>query len=1370
MKKILGLDLGSTSIGWAFVHEADTENETTKIIDAGVRVVPLTTDEINNFGNGQTIATNADRRLKRSARRNLQRFKLRRKVLLELLVKNGFISAANEIPENGEKSTFRNWKLRSKAATEKVELNELAIVLMMLNKKRGYKSSRKTKSVEEDGSAVDAVDLSLKLKHQNLTPGQYLFQQLTTASKFVKPDFYASDLNDEIGAILKEQSKYHSEIDNAFQEKFLSPSTKAQCLNFLKKDKKIELCEVPKKRIEKQYFYFQQRSLAVTESIPLETLAFVLTEIKGEVDKVSGYLGAISDRSKILRTNDLTVGQYLFSKLLKDPHNPLKNIIFYRQDYVDEFNKIWETQSKFHTVLTDELQKELRDLVIFYQRRLKSQKHLVAACEFAAQVQIKDPLNSGKSIYLKKKAAPKSSPMFQEFRLLQSLNNLRVKELKTGESFCVDEENYKLLYSWLQLKRSLTDKEIIRILKVNTEDFELNLKEVIGNRTRSAFIDALQKIIVLTGHDEIDISMKRNPQEIESDLRSFCGGLGINETLLDFDAYSYDFEKQLYYRVWHLLYSAEEDEHIKEELLDWLKIDHTMLRAFYAIPLEDDFSSVSTWAIRRLLPHLKSGLDIDSACSKYSEKNPKKAFQHSVYLTKEENENRELKPKLDLIKQGELRNPVVEKITNQLINMVNAIIEDSSLGRPDEIRIEMARELKASNDERNSLSKAISKNQKRNQEIKDLLLREFGVALKGRVTPNDILRYKLWIECNKISVYTGNRIQGSDLFNGEYDIEHIIPKSKFFDDSFTNKTLCERKINEEKGNDTAYTYFEKKGTEQLEQFLKRVDYLFKLGFSSNGEHGISRRKKEILLTPNDKIPDDFITRQLQETRFITRKASEILHEITRKITFTTGSVTKKLREDWGLVDVLKELNWDKYSQIEGRTEIIEGRNGERLKRIKDWDKRNDHRHHAMDAITVALTKPAFIQLFNNMNAENKKHYALLSNHTQNGKVIKPFENIRTEARLKLGAIFISHKAKNKVTTPNINYIQTRYGRVKVTQSQDVPRGQLHKETVYGSSKFYNTRFIKITANTTLEEVHQISNQRYKEVILKRLGEFNGDMSVAFGGKNALSKKPIFLDDDQKYQLPDKIKITELQDRFTIRKAIGPDLKIDKVVDPKIREILAQRKNELGDKNAFVNLDENPIWLNEEAGIRVKSVAISGVNNATPLHFKRNHLGEYLLDENGMRIPNDFVSLGNNHHVAIFRDLEGNLQEEVVSFYEAVSRKKRGEEVIQKAHPKGWEFVFTLKQNDMFVIPSESFNPAEIDPNDPDSYPIISQRLFRVQKLTSKDYWFRHHLETTVTNDIKNITFIHVQSLQRLEGLVKCRINHLGKITQWNICD
>ena len=119
--------------------------------------------------------------------------------------------------------------------------------------------------------------------------------------------------------------------------------------------------------------------------------------------------------------------------------------------------------------------------------------------------------------------------------------------------------------------------------------------------------------------------------------------------------------------------------------------------------------------------------------------------------------------------------------------------------------------------------------------------------------------------------------------------------------------------------------------------------------------------------------------------------------------------------------------------------------------------------------------------------------------------------------------------------------------------------------------------------------------------------------------------------------------------------------------------------------------------------------------------------------------------------------------------EAVARCVQGLPVVDKAYNRevGWTFLFTMKQNEYFLFPDEKsgFNPQEMDLSDPENYARISPHLFRVQKLASKNYMFRHHLETTVNEEkqLKNITWRLIQNTAALEGIVKVRINHIGEI-------
>ena len=538
------------------------------------------------------------------------------------------------------------------------------------------------------------------------------------------------------------------------------------------------------------------------------------------------------------------------------------------------------------------------------------------------------------------------------------------------------------------------------------------------------------------------------------------------------------------------------------------------------------------------------------------------------------------------------------------------------------------------------------------------------------------------------------------------------------------------------------------------------------------------------------IPGGFIERDLRNTQYIAKKALSMLNEISRCVVATSGSITDKLREDWQLVDVMKELNWEKYKAL-GLVEYFEDKDGKQIGRIKDWSKRNDHRHHAMDALTVAFTKEVFIQYFNNKNASlnpNTNEYAIKNKYFQNGRAIAPIplNEFRAEAKKHLENTLISIKAKNKVITNNINKTKKRGG--VNTKKQQTPRGQLHLETIYGCCRQYLTKEEKVNASFDVSKIATVSSSVYRDALLKRLQEHHNDPKKAFAGRNSLDKRPVWLDKEQIRKVPEKVKTVTFETIYTIRKEISPDLRVDKIIDSGVRKMLTGRLKEYGNdaKKAFSNLDEKPIWLNKEKGIPIKRVTISGISNAQSLHVKKDKDGKPVLDGNGRNIPVDFVNTGNNHHVAVYRrpvidkngqmviDENGNLkyelEEVVVTFFDAVTRVNLGQPIIDKDYKasEGWQFLFSMKQNEYFVFPNKKtgFNPKEIDLLDADNYGLISPNLFRVQKFTHKNYVFRHHLETTIKDTssiLRGITWIDFRSSKGLDSIVKVRVNHIGQI-------
>lgn len=724
MKRILGLDLGTTSIGWALVNESDIENEKSSIVKTGVRVIPLTTDQENDFQKGKSITINSDRTLKRGARRNLHRYKMRRDALIKILTENRIISEGQVLTEDGTESTFETWKLRAQAAEKQISTEDFARVLLAINKKRGYKSNRRAKD-EEDGKAVDGMEIAIRLQHEKLTPGQLVMQRFDKGRKSI-PEFYRSDLQAEFDKIWDKQKDYYPDV--------LSDELKLE-LKGKNKQATWKICEIPfnisgirfsEKGFELKKLQYQLRVLALNDKLDLERLAVVFQEINQQIYNSSGYLGKISDRSKQLILNDLTVGQYLYKQLKADPHNRLKNQVFYRKDYENEFDRIWSIQAKGReNIFNEELRVRIKKEIIFYQRRLKSQKGLISICELEGRkIEIeKNGIKRKKTVG--PRVIPRSSPLFQEFKIWQILNNLKLYNTDRHTTYTISEldkdvEIRESLFEILNSGGKMTAKSVLKYIVDKPKEWKIDNYEYLeGNNTNEQIKKAFEKVLELSGHDP-----EKNYSK--TDLIEVLHHLGINTEILNFDSdlEGKAFEKQPSYQFWHLMYSYEgDDSDTGDELLSKMLqkkfgFSVELVKPFLNIVFQDDYGSLSTRAIKKILPHLKAGHDYFEACQLAG-------YNHSHSETKEEREKRVLDDFLEILPKNSLRNPVVEKILNQMVNVVNAIFKE--YGKPDEIRVELARELKKSAKERQETTRAINSANARHETLKKRTIRGLSI-------------------------------------------------------------------------------------------------------------------------------------------------------------------------------------------------------------------------------------------------------------------------------------------------------------------------------------------------------------------------------------------------------------------------------------------------------------------------------------------------------------------------------------------------------------------------------------------------------------------------------------------------------------------
>jgi CRISPR-associated endonuclease Csn1 len=480
----------------------------------------------------------------------------------------------------------------------------------------------------------------------------------------------------------------------------------------------------------------------------------------------------------------------------------------------------------------------------------------------------------------------------------------------------------------------------------------------------------------------------------------------------------------------------------------------------------------------------------------------------------------------------------VLRVQNELRKVVNNLI--AAYGPPDRIRVEVAREVGKSARER---SEDLMRNRAREKERKKAAdkLKEGGISEPSR---DDIEKWLLWEECNRQCPYTGRMIDFAALFqSGEFQVEHIWPRWRSLDDSFANKTLCHRDFNLRKSNRTPFEAFEH-DAEAWENALKRVrDFA-----GPPGRVAIKARRFAAT-----EIPADFAARQLTDTGYAARQAVGFLKMLFPdlgqagevRVATLSGRVTSRLRHNWGLNNILSGT-------------------GEKT--------RADHRHHAIDALVVALAHPGYTQRlsrwFQARDAATPKSEPALD---------PPFSDVRAQADRKVADIVVSHRVRRKVSGP------------------------LHKDTTYGDA-----------------------------------GPAEGSGGIAY--RWFVTRKPV----------------EALTKSLLADDAAWPD-------PTKRDQVRAWVDAHGGDpKKAFTN--GYPTVSKGGAPIRKVRIRVKQQQKLmAPL-------------------KTGYADLGNNHHMAVFRHIDGRVETEIVSLFEAADRLRLHQPVIQKSL-NGAPLVMSLAQGD-----------------------------------------------------------------------------------------
>jgi len=931
MAIVLGLDLGTNSIGWALI---DDEKE--KIIGAGSRIFP---EGVVNLGEGEGRETskNASRTEARGKRRQFFRRRLRRRYLLRVLAKNKMcpivyekvkVWTNNEVFEDEQ---FIDWirlnpyELRAKAIQEEISLFELGRIFYHMIQRRGFLSNSRSAGTDDNEKGV-IFKGDVKIGKIGITETQDNVEEFKTLGTYLK----------QIQP--KEYEPYVANLE----------------------------------RIRNRYTT--------------------------------------------------------------------------RQMYIDEFELIWEKQASLHTELTEELKTLLggrkkdgysNDGVLFHQRPLRSQKHLVGKCSFET----------------KKTKCQLSAIPFEEFRVYQWINTVECNGKKLNES----ERN--VLTNQLFSKEKVKFMALRKAIKKADSSFQFNYKDddnIVGTHTISQLSN--KKYF---GDNWFNLSEKEQED------------------------------------IWHVLYSFEDKDALKNYANRKWGFDDSKADKISKFRLKDGYANLSRKAINNILPFLKLGVVYDKAVAlggiknafgnewnkfsekdkqffidsiddiagkgkkggyidelkeylkneyDFSEKQLNKLYHHSANI-----EAKQLLNKLpDNVKADKeiqsIRNPIVITALFEIRKVVNELIED--YGKPDQIKVELARDLKVSKTKRNEIRKEQKRLERENDRIKTEL-----DYIGQHYSHDNILKFKLWEECNKTCPYTGASIGIKQLFSGDVQIEHIFPWSRSLNDSFMNKTLCFTDENRAKGNLTPFEFYSRQGEKKWEQVKSQALSCFK---NKQGYPNAYQKFKQFVQQKHD---SDFISRQLNDTRYISKEAKNYLSKICDNVQVAPGQMTANLRQKWGLNSILNTEN------------------------IKS---RDDHRHHAVDALVMACSTRSHLQELTKWNR-----------YGRTGDLKKfpmPWSNFRQDAENAIEQILVSHKKTDNVLTHRISKVKKdgkEYENLGIAA-----RGQLHKENVYGKrvspdgvEAFHIRKPIENL--TTDKHIDKIVDPAIKKLILSRIEKLGG---------------------------------------------------------------------------------------------------------------------------------------------------------------------------------------------------------------------------------------------------------------------------------------
>ncbi len=655
-----------------------------------------------------------------------------------------------------------------------------------------------------------------------------------------------------------------------------------------------------------------------------------------------------------------------------------------RNELVEEIKIIFEKQREYGNALASE-NFEAEYLEVFnWQKAFMSAeliRKMIGKCTFEKE----EP------------RASKNSYTFERFMLLQKVNNLSYT-LKGEKIYLTEDDKKKIIDQAYLVKSGIKYSKIRKDLNLPEEAvftglnyYQKLIKKEDGSYEKMPYEEIVKKteesaiFVKLVGYHEIK-SVLNDCREKERILKDY--------DLLD--------------KIAEVLTLNKTDVTLTEELKK-LELDNCTISALLKINFTK-FGHLSYKTMKKILPYLEEGMQYDKACVL------------AGYNFKNDDENP--KYKLPIIPKEDIRNPVVYRAVTQTRKVINAVID--KYGSPFEIHIEVARELTKSFKDRKKTEKDQLENRAMNDNLKKDIEEHFGIKAK----PVDMLKKKLYHEQGGKSAYSLNPIDYNRLFeNGYVEIDHAIPFSRSFNDSYNNKVLVLSRENQEKRNMTPYEFLSENGKwEEYEAWVK-----------STYRNNFKKRENLLVKNFNSEKENEWIERNLVDTKYIARYMSNFVKknllfdnhgekENRIKVKTIVGAATTALRHYWG---------------------------------IPAKNRAESDLHHAEDAVIIACATDSFQKKIREYSKEKELYYPNKNGEyfdPSTGEIVdvkykthemgRPWENFKEELEARMSQNPVHDLKYGNFT----NYNDVDIEKVKPIFVSRMPNrkisGQAHEETIY----------------------------------------------------------------------------------------------------------------------------------------------------------------------------------------------------------------------------------------------------------------------------------------------------------------------------------